>query len=183
MNNKREKAIELIKFNVKNNNLIKHMLATEAVMKHLSLKLDGDKEIWGITGLVHDIDVDLTKDNPEKHGDFSTEILEKEGFEPEIIYAVRVHVDKEPAKSLMDKALYATDPLTGFITACALMTPTKKLADVNIEFAKKRFKEKRFAAGASREQIQLCSNIGLTLEEFIEIGIKAMQEISDDLGL
>lgn len=179
----RSQCLELIEKHVKNQNLKKHMLATEAVMRLLAGRFQEDPELWGLTGLLHDLDVDLTAENTAEHGNVTCRMLEAEGYPAELLYAIKVHVEKEPAKSLMDKALYAVDPLTGFLVACALMTPGKKMAEVDLDFAKRRFKEKRFAAGASREQMNTCETMGMTLDEFIEAGLSAMKGINKDLGL
>jgi hypothetical protein len=102
---------------------------------------------------------------------------------PEVIDAIKAHGDKAPRQSLMNKAIWSADPVTGFLVACALIRPEKKLAPVEVGFAIKRMKEKRFAAGASREQINACAELGLSLEEFMGISLLAMQEISTELGL
>jgi hypothetical protein len=179
----RDEAIQLITTKVKNKNLIKHMLATEAIMKALAKKFAQDEKKWSLAGLLHDLDYDETLERPELHGKISAEILEEKGLGAEVIHAILAHAEKVPRENLLDKALYATDPLTGFLVACALMTPDKKLASVDLGFALRRFKEKAFARGASREQMQSCKDFGLQLEEFISIGIKAMQEIATELGL
>ncbi|MFH0801421.1 MAG: HD domain-containing protein [bacterium] len=179
----RSSCLELIEKHVKSQHLKKHMLATEAVMRHLAGRFQEDPELWGLTGLLHDLDVDLTSGNTAEHGNVTCRMLEAEGYPAELLYAIKVHVEKEPAKSLMDKALYAVDPLTGFLVACALMTPGKKMAGVDLDFAKRRFKEKRFAAGASREQMNTCETLGMTLDELMEAGLSAMKDISSELGL
>lgn len=180
---KREEALELVKSMVPQENLVKHMLAAEAVMRALARKFGKDEEKWGLAGLLHDVDYAETYDKPEVHALRSAEILREHGVDKEIIDAILGHNDKAERKSLMAKALYPVDPLTGFLVACALMTPDKKMKSVDVGFALRRFKEKSFAKGAKREQIMMCEEIGLKLEEFLEIGIKAMQEISEDLGL
>ncbi len=181
----REQAYELITKNVKNKNLIKHMLAVEAVMGKLARHLGEDEELWSLAGLVHDVDLGKTLDKPRKHALVGAEMLEKAGAPPEVIQAVRSHnhLLNLPRKSIMDKALYAADPLTGLIVAAALIHPEKKLRAIDREFVLKRFKEKHFAKGAGRQQISACSELGLSLEEFIELGILAMQEESKNLGL
>jgi len=179
----RSQCLELIERYVKSQHLKKHMLATEAVMRLLAGRFQEDPELWGLTGLLHDLDVDLTSENTAEHGNVTCRMLEGEGYPAELLYAIKVHVEKEPAKSLMDKALYAVDPLTGFLVACALMTPEKKMAGVDLDFAKRRFKEKRFAAGASREQMNTCETLGMTLDDLIEVGLTAMKAISSELGL
>lgn len=179
----REEALELVKEMVPQPNLVKHMLAAEAVMRALAKRFGEDEEKWALAGLLHDVDYAETFDKPDLHAVKSAEILRSKGVDEDIIEAILGHNNKAERKSLMAKALYPVDPLTGFIVACALMTPDKKLKSVDVGFAMRRFKEKSFAKGASREQMQLCEEIGLSLEEFMEAGIKAMQEIADELGL
>jgi putative nucleotidyltransferase with HDIG domain len=179
----RDDCLELVKGNCSNRNLLKHMLATEAVMRGLAERLGGDAEIWGTAGLVHDLDYDQTAKTPERHGLVSADMLTERGFREDVVHAVKAHNDKAPRESLMDKALYATDPVTGLIVAAVLMHPTKKVADVDVEFVMRRYKEKRFAAGANREQIQSCTDLGLSLEEFIGIAIESMRKVAGDLGL
>jgi predicted hydrolase (HD superfamily) len=99
------------------------------------------------------------------------------------VHAVKAHNDHAPRESKMDRALYASDPVTGLVVAAALMHPTKKLAQVDVEFVMRRFGEKRFAAGANREQIKTVSDLGLSLEEFLGIAIESMKKVSEDLGL
>ncbi len=178
----RAEAYELVKEKVKTKNLIKHMLATEAVMKALARRLGEDEGEWGLAGLLHDLDYDLTVKEPERHARQTAEWIE--GLVgPEILDAIVAHPGHAERESTMAKALYAVDPLTGLIVACALIHPDKKLASIDAEFVLNRFGEKRFAAGADREQIKTCSELGISLEEFVEIGVRSMQGISGDIGL
>lgn len=182
----RESAYKLVKEHVKTVNLVKHMLATEAVMHALARELGEDEERWGIAGLVHDIDLDILGDDLTRHSLLSAEMLKENGFDDEITSAVASHNDAHglPCESRMAKALYACDPLTGLITASALVRPDKQLASVKLKSVKKRFKEARFAANANRDQMRTCEpELGIELSRFIEIGITAMQGISDELGL
>ncbi|SHH37287.1 HDIG domain-containing protein [Caloranaerobacter azorensis DSM 13643] len=181
----RIEALKHVKANIKNKNLIKHMLATEAVMIGLARKFKQDEEKWGLAGLLHDIDYEQTANNPEKHSLVGAKMLEELGYDKDIIYAVKVHNDIHGLEriSLMDKALYSSDPLTGLIVAAALILPEKKLSKIDTKFILNRFKEKSFAKGANREQIAACKELGLELEEFIEIGLSSMQQISEELGL
>ena len=112
-------------------------------------------------------------------------MLEEMGLSEDIVYSVKVHNEEHglPRNSLMDKALYATDPLTGLIVAGALIKPEKKLAAIDVPFLINRFGEKSFARGANREQIKSCSDLGLSMEEFMGIGLEAMQTIPKDLGI
>ena len=181
----RAETYEMVKKNVKNKNLVKHMLAVEAVMKALARHLGEDEESWALAGLAHDVDLGKTLDQPRKHGVLGSEMLEKAGAPPEVVQAVRSHnhVLNLPRRSLLDKALYAADPLTGLIVAAALIHPEKKLQAIDPDFVLKRFKEKHFATGAGRKQISACSELGLSLEEFIGLGLRAMQEDAEKLGL
>lgn len=180
---KREEAYSLITDKVKNKNLIKHMLATEACMKALAENFNEDKEAWGFAGLLHDYDYDETANDFANHGLVSAKILGEKGIDPEIVHAIKAHPGHVERISKMDKSLYAADPLTGLIVACALMHPTKSLAGLDVKFISNRFKEKRFAAGANRDQISTCIELGIDLEKFIEICLKAMQGVSKELGL
>lgn len=179
----RDQALNLVREKVPQANLVKHMLAAEAVMKALARHFGENEEDWGLAGLLHDLDYAETYDKPDMHAIRTAEILKEFGISQEIIDAILGHNDKAERKTLMAKALYAVDPLTGFIVACALMTPDKKISSVDVGFAMRRFKEKSFARGASREQMSACSEMGMSLEEFMEIGINAMKEISEELGL
>lgn len=177
----REEGWQLVCEHVQNKNLRKHMLATEAVLKALGTRLNEPVELWAFTGLIHDLDVEKT--DADQHTLVTAQILEQKGIAPEIIHAIKAHNQKVPIETKLDRALFATDPLTGLIVACALIHLDKKLKSINLQFVLNRFGEKRFAAGARREDIQTCSELGLTLEQFIELALTAMQEIDKDLGL
>jgi putative nucleotidyltransferase with HDIG domain len=179
----REEALELVKSNVSSSNLIKHMLAVEAVMKKLSRRLGGDEETWALAGLLHDLDYDYTSKDPGKHGLLTVEMLSDKGLAPEILQAIKCHNNHCVPVTAMDKAIIAADPVTGLIVASALMHPTKKLRNVDTVFVLNRFKEKGFARGANREQIKTCCSMGLGLEEFVGLSLEAMAEIDAALGL
>lgn len=179
----RATALQSVKEHVQSKNLIKHMLAAEAIMRELASHFQEDVELWGLAGLVHDIDYAQTADEPERHALVGAKILKSLEVEPAIIQAVLGHADKGPRLTLMDKALYATDPLTGLLVAAALIHPDKRLASIDVPFVLNRFGEKSFARGADREAISSCTDFGLELEEFIALGLGAMQGIADDLGL
>ena len=180
----RSEALAAVKDKIANQNLVKHMLATEAVMRALAERFGQDVEEWGLAGLLHDIDLDECKGDMTVHGRMSAEMARSAGVSEAVCHAILCHgMLGEPCKTLMDKALFCADPVTGLITAGALIRPEKKLSVVEARSILKRFKEKSFAAGANREQIAKCADIGLSLEEFIGLSLKAMQDISDDLGL
>lgn len=179
----REEAMELVRKNVKTKNLRKHMIATEACMRRLAAHLGESEEEWALAGLLHDLDYDQTVDDFPRHGLVTEEMLRDHDVSPMILNAIKAHAEHAPIANNMDLALYAVDPLTGLIVAAALMHPTKKLANVDVQFVMNRFKEKRFAAGANREQIRKCEGLDIPLEEFIGICLVGMQEVSKELGL
>ncbi|NPV53977.1 MAG: HDIG domain-containing protein [Firmicutes bacterium] len=181
----RSEALDIVGKYVKNKNLIKHMLATEAIMKALAARLGEDESTWGLTGLLHDVDYEQTAGAPARHSLVGAEMLESLKVDGDIVHAVKVHNEHHglPRVSRLDKALYAVDPLTGLIVAAALIHPSKKLALIDVPFIMHRFKEPSFARGADRDQIRSCSELGLDLEEFIGIGLEAMRGITGELGL
>jgi len=180
---KREEALELVQEHLKNKNLVKHCLAVEACMKAVATRLNQDTEKWGLAGILHDLDYELTEKSPELHTTETIKILKEFEVEPEIIQAIQAHAGQVPCQSDMDWAIYSIDPLTGLVIAATLMHPSKKLKEIDLGFLKRRYKEKSFARGARREDIEQCQNINLELDEFLSICLKAMQEIDKDLGL
>lgn len=179
----RSEAVELMESRLKNKNLRKHVLAVAAVMRRLAEEFGEDADKWEIAGLLHDLDYEETADDPDRHGLVSAEVLEEMGVSPDVINAVKAHADKAPRETKMDKAAYCADPVTGFIVACALIHPEKSLDPIDVPFAMKRMKEKRFAAGADRNRIAACDELGLSVEDFMELSIDAMKGIKKDLGL
>ncbi|MDK2564591.1 HD domain-containing protein [Romboutsia sedimentorum] len=189
----RDKAVELVNKYLESEHLIKHSYAVEAVMRALANKLEPDKvDEWAITGLLHDLDSDMLdyKNNIEDckvHGFKSVEILKNEKLGNECMYqAIKAHNEDYNGvkrETLMDKAIYAADPITGFITAITLVYPDKKIASVKVKSIIKRMKELRFAAGANRDAMRSIEEVGIPFDEFAQISLDAMKEISDTLGL
>ncbi len=181
----REEALDSIKTNVENANLVKHMLATEAIMRALARRFGEDEAEWGLTGLLHDIDVELTEGDMDSHSKLGADLVRELGASEAMANAILCHNEAHgtPPETKLAKALFCADPLTGLVTAATLVRPDKKMANLEAKSVKKRFKEKSFAAGANREQIARCSEIGIELDEFIELGLAAMQGVSADLGL
>ncbi|ONN26682.1 phosphohydrolase [Thermosipho affectus] len=178
----RNEAFELLTEHIKTKNLIKHCIATEALMRKFAKHFNEDEEEWGIAGLLHDLDYEYTKNDPALHGLKTVEIL-GDSVSDSIKNAILAHCGKKRRETLMEKVIYATDPTTGFIVASALIRPEKKLEPVDVKFLLKRFKEKSFAKGANREQMKSCEEFGMELEEFFEKSLEAMKEISKELGL
>lgn len=181
----REEALQILKQNVKNKNLLKHMYAVEAIMKTLAEKFDQDQELWAMTGLLHDLDYDQTQNDPARHSLVGGQMLEELNFPEQLVYAVKAHNEYHglERKDLLSKALYAADPTSGLIVAAALIHKEKKLLAINTEFVLKRFGEKAFARGANREQICCCSELGLSLEEFLDLSLAGMKKIASELGM
>ncbi|TET69412.1 MAG: HDIG domain-containing protein [Candidatus Aminicenantes bacterium] len=179
----REEALELVKKHLKNINLIKHSLAVEACMKAIASRLNKDVEKWGLAGILHDLDYEITEKSPELHTTETVKILKEIGIEPDIINTIQAHAGKVPCQSEMEWAIFSIDPLTGLVIAATLMHPSKKLKEVDLGFVKRRYKEKSFARGARREDIEQIKNIGMDLDEFISICLEAMQGIDKELGL
>ncbi|MGR3303727.1 MAG: HDIG domain-containing metalloprotein [Candidatus Scalindua sp.] len=182
----REKALQLLSSHLKNENLLKHCLASEAIMRSLARELNTDIEKWGLAGLLHDLDFEKTKDDPATHTLVSSRILEDHGIDSETIKAIKGHNAEAlgiSRETKLDFALAAAETITGLIIATALIYPDKKLESVKTKSILKRMKEKAFAKSVNREIIKECEHLGIPLERFIEISLKAMQEISHDLGL
>lgn len=181
----RKEAIALLKeFNI-NESLVKHALAVEGTMRYIARKHNEDEDKWGIIGLIHDLDYEKF---PEQHCIKTKEILEERGWPEEYIRAAISHgwgicVDVEP-QSLLEKTLYAIDELTGFITACVLVRPSKSVMDLKPKSVRKKWKQKHFAAGVDREIIEKGAQIlGIELNDLITDVIMGMREVADEIGL
>jgi putative nucleotidyltransferase with HDIG domain len=180
----RDEILDSIHGNVQDRNMIKHMLATEAIMRAVARKLGEDEQEWGLTGLIHDIDVELVEGDMGSHGKLGSDLARELGANETMARAVLCHNEAHgvPLETKLDKALFCADPLSGLITAAALVRPDK-LSGLTSKSVMKRFREKSFAAGVNREQVAQCQEIGLELEEFVALGIEAMQKIASQLGL
>ena len=178
-------ARALVEERIPNRNLVNHCIATEAIMASLARRLEldeGDVERWGLAGLLHDLDYAQTAEDFERHAHVTAEELGDE-IDEEMRHAILAHAEKAPLETPMDIALYAADPTTGFIVAAALVRPDKSLANVEVRSLKKRWKEKAFARGASREQMAAHERLGLERDEFLELSLEAMRDRADELGL
>ncbi|MHC1578596.1 MAG: HD domain-containing protein [Dehalococcoidia bacterium] len=180
----RDEVLDSIQGNVRDKNMIRHMLATEAIMRALARKLGHDEDEWGLTGLIHDIDIELVEGDMNTHSKLGADIAQELGANPAMVHAVLCHNEAHgvPRESKLDKALFCADPTSGLITAAALVRPDR-LGGLTTKSVMKRFREKSFAAGVNREQVAQCREIGLELEEFISLAIEAMRGIAPDLGL
>lgn len=182
----RNEALALLTEYIKTPNIIKHLLATEAQMRALAKKFGQDEETWALAGLLHDLDWDMTKSEPQRHSLIAEKMLTEKGLEPEIVSAIKIHnyLHGITPQTLLEKALYCSEMMTGFVVAVALVQPSKKLADVTVEKIMKKYKEKSFGAGAKREIMDLAPEyLGISVQELAQITLKAMQDIHDDLAL
>ena len=181
----RQEALDLVHQYVRNENLIRHMLAVEAAMRFYAEKYGEDPELWGIVGLLHDFDWEIHP-TLEEHPQAGAPILRQHGVPEEIIHAVLSHADHTGVARInrMEKALYACDEITGLITAVALVRPSRSLSDLEVSSVKKKWKDKAFAAGANRQEIEKATQeLGIDLWEHVGNVITAMRDIAPQLGL
>jgi putative nucleotidyltransferase with HDIG domain len=181
----RDSAFELLQEYTKNESLIKHALSVEACLRAYAGKFGGDAERWGIVGLLHDFDYEMYP-NPPDHAEKGALILEKKGYPEDVVYAIRSHAEwtQCPRQSLLDKTLFACDELAGFITAVALVRPDKKIQGMEARSVRKKMKDKAFARAVNREDIlKGAQELGVDLDEHIDFCIRAMEKVSDPLGL
>ncbi|PIE53782.1 MAG: hydrolase [Dethiosulfovibrio peptidovorans] len=185
----RDRAFSLLREYNKDEGHLRHALAVEACMRHFACKAGEDEDLWGVVGLLHDLDWEMvSQEHPEKHTAVAAEILEKEGYPEEIVRAIQSHgwgicSDVEP-RSTMEKTLYTVDELTGLIMTCALVRPSRSLSDLTVKSVKKKWKDKRFAAGVDRKLIERgAAMMDIEISELIGEVIQAMCPVQSHLGL
>ncbi|NPA22795.1 MAG: HD domain-containing protein [Crenarchaeota archaeon] len=160
------------------------MIAVAAIMEKLAEKLGEDRELWKLVGLLHDIDYELTQNQPERHGLAAAELL-KDRLPENALNAIRAHNELTGVRddSRLGIALRAADAASGLIVAAALVMPNKKLSEVRVDTLLRKFKQKDFARGVRRDRILECEKLGMSLEDFLSLALEALKEISDVLGL
>ncbi len=182
----RDDALKIVREYVKNENLVRHMLAVEAAMAAYAKKYGENEEKWRVTGLLHDFDWEIHPTSAE-HPTKGVPILRERGVDEDVIQAILGHGNHTgvPRESLLAKALFACDEITGLVTTVALVRPSHQIGDVEVKSIKKKFKEKSFAAGVNREEVeQGARELGVDLwEEHIPSVLAAMQSIAPELGL
>jgi len=180
----REEALRRIKKHVKNRNLVKHMIAVSAIMRGLAERLGEDPDLWTAVGMLHDIDYEEVGDDWDRHGLVSADMV-ADALPDDGLHAIKAHNSRTgfDAQSGMDVALMAADALSGLVVATALMMPDTKLATVKVRSLRRKFKDSSFARGVSRENLMRCEELGISLDEFLSIGLTSMQAVSDELGL
>lgn len=182
----REKALELLRYYVKNEKMIFHCLASEAVMKGIAQKLGQDEEKWAMAGLLHDLDVEVTQADPLVHGTQTASLLKDYDVDPEILDAISMHNECSSGKERTTEfqhALAAGETITGLIFATTYVYPDRKLSSVKPKSVVKRMKERIFAASVKRENILECEKIGIPIDEFVALAINSMLPISSELSL
>ena len=180
----REDGLKFLNQHVKSIAMIKHSLASEAVLRAIAQKLEKDPAEWGMAGLLHDIDVEITNADPYKHGPYAAGLLDGL-ISPEAIDAIVMHNEMATGKertTVFQHALAAGETITGLIMATTMVYPDKKLASVKTKSITKRMKEKAFAASVNRETILECELIGIPINEFADLALVAMQGISGEVG-
>ncbi len=184
----RDQALELLKQYLKDDRMVKHCIAVEAVMKALARRLGKDEEIWGLVGLLHDIDYDVTNRDLKLHGLKAREIL-KGVLPDELLDVIACHNENtgvEPSSEegkVMCIALRAADQVSGLIVATALVMPNKKIAEIKLSTLKRKFKAKDFARGVRRDRILGIEKLGIGLDEFLQLALEAMKGVANELGL
>ena len=182
----REETLALVREYVENENLVNHMLAVEAAMRAYAEKYGKDPDDWGRVGLLHDFDWEIHP-NLEQHPMDGAPMLRERGVSEEDIRTILSHADRSgvPRETLRDKSLYAVDELTGLIVAVALVRPSKSIHDVKVKSIKKKWKDRSFAAGVDRDEVEeACEDLGVDLwEEHVPLVLEAMQGIANELGL
>lgn len=182
----REEALRLMEQHVQSDVLRKHCIATEAIMRKLAEKLNGDPDIWGIAGLLHDLDYEYTKNTPTEHARKTYDILKDSGLTEDVLNAILRHNAEMLGlmrETTLDFALTAAETITGLIVAAALVHPDKSLAGLQAKSVHKRMKSKDFARNVNRYHIILCENFGMDVISFIELSLDAMRGIRKELGL
>jgi putative nucleotidyltransferase with HDIG domain len=181
-----KRANELLDEYIKDEKMKYHCYASEAVLRKLAKRLGKDEEKWAIAGLLHDIDAEITAKDPKTHAIEAMDILRKVGVDEESLDAIRMHNEEatgEERHNEFQHALAAGETITGLIYATALVYPDKKIKSVKPKSIRKRMKEKAFAASVNRDTIRECEQIGIPLDEFIELSLDAMKEIDEKIGL
>ncbi|RJP82733.1 MAG: HDIG domain-containing protein [Desulfobacteraceae bacterium] len=182
----RDDALKLLHAHLENEKLISHCAASEAIMRALADRFEESPDVWGMAGLLHDLDFQVTEEDPARHGLLAAEILREKGVHEEVINAIQKH-NAEGLGLLratrFEHALACAESITGLIVATALVYPDRKLSSVKVKSVSKRMKTAHFARAVSRERILECETIGIPIEDFIGICLEAMKGISDELGL
>ena len=182
----RNEALEVLRRYVRNENMIRHSLASEAILRGIARRLGQDEDKWGLAGLLHDIDVEVTHAEPAIHGTQADALLKDYDMDPEVLDAIRMHNEDSAGKertTVFQHALAAGETISGLIFATTYVYPDKKLSSVKPKSVVKRMKEKAFAASVRRESIMECEKIGIPIDEFAALCISSLLPIAEEIGL
>jgi len=161
----------------------RHLVSVEGVMRRLGRHFGEDQERWALTGLFHDLDQDQTADDPDRHAYLAADWLREAGVEEPVVNGVLAHAHPEFQRDLMSRAIVAADAVAGLLVAAALVRPERSVG-MKVSSIRKKLKEKAFAPGVNREEIgQAETQLGLSLDEFLALGIEGLQEVAPDIGL
>jgi putative nucleotidyltransferase with HDIG domain len=179
----RAEAVALCRAKAEKETTVRHLISVEGVMRALARRFGEDEELWGLTGLFHDLDQDQTHDDPERHARLAAEWLREAGVDERVVNGVLAHAHDEFRTDLMSRAVRHADAVAGLLVAAALVRP-EKTAGMKVSSVKKKLKEKAFAPGVDREEILgVESSIGLPLDEFLAVGIQGLQSVASEIGM
>jgi putative nucleotidyltransferase with HDIG domain len=178
----RDTAMTLVKEKAQKDITVRHLISVEGVMRRLAQHFGGDEHLWGLTGMFHDLDQDVTANDKERHARLAAEWLKEAGVDASVVNAVLAHAHDEYQTDQMSRSIVQADALAGLLVATALMRP-EKATGMKVSSVKKKLKEKSFAPGVNRDEIFACSDIGLELDQFIQLGIEGLQLVAADIGL
>ncbi len=182
-------ALKLLKTYLRSDKMVKHCIAVEAIMRALARRLGEDEELWGLTGLLHDIDYEVVGKDLSRHGLVGAKEILKGKLPPHALEAIAAHNEltgvkpSTPEAEKLLHALRASDHMSGLIIATALVMPSKKLNEVKVKSIKRKFKSKDFARGVNRDRVREVEELGLSLNEFMELSLNALKNVASDLGL
>lgn len=177
-----EAAIALVREKVGKETTFRHLVSVEGVMRRLARHFGEDEAAWGLTGLFHDLDQDVTAGDAAAHGYLAAGWLREAGVDEAVVNAVLAHAHPEFLNDRMSRAIVAADAVAGLLVAAALPRP-EKASGMKVSSVRKKLKERSFAPGVNRDEIHQCTDLGLELDEFIALGIEGLQEVAADIGL
>jgi putative nucleotidyltransferase with HDIG domain len=178
----RDAAIALVRDKIDKDITFRHLVSVEGVMRRLAQHFAQDESTWALTGLFHDLDQDQTAGDAERHARLAAEWLREAGVDELVVNGVLAHAHPQYQTDLMSRSIVAADAVAGLLVAAALPRPERAVG-MKVSSVKKKLKEKSFAPGVNRDEIHACTNIGLALDEFIQLGIEGLQLVAPEIGL
>lgn len=179
----RDEALALVKAKTEKDITVRHLITVEGVMRRLARHFGDDEELWARIGLFHDIDMDQTHDDLERHAYVGAEWLREAGVEEAIVNGVLAHAHEQFRTDLPSRAIVPADAVSGFLVACALVRPDK-VAGMKVSSCKKKLKERSFAPGVNRDEIRSCDeSIGIDVDELLQLGIEGLELVAGEVGL